>query len=133
MSKLQIQVLDELVLVCKDLKKSINFYNKILGLKLARKVGDKMAWVKIGDGLIGLFKEGVLKFGAEHCKGPIHFAMSIDKKELLKAKKYIESRGIKVEGPVKHPHGDVSIYFDDPDKNRLELHQAGHHKRFGEI
>lgn len=125
----QIKSLNELILVVQDLQKAKDFYVDILGLKLFKEVPGKAVWVGTETDDIGLFAPGVLGYGAEHCTGPIHFALEVSKKDLHKAKKYLEEKGYAVQGPISHPGNDLSIYVDDPDKNRVELHIAGFHKQ----
>ena len=126
----KIKSLNELILVVQDLGKSKHFYVDILGLKLFKEVPGKIVWVGTKTDDIGLFAPGVLSFGAEHCTGPIHFALEVTKNDLFKAKKYLEGKGYQVQGPISHPGNDLSIYLDDPDRNRVELHIAGFNKQW---
>ena len=55
-----------------------------------------------------------------------HLALTVESREAIGAwKSYLESRGVRVSGPVDHDGVWLSIYFGDPNGITLELtHQA---------
>lgn len=116
-----IRGISEIVLVVQDVGRAERFYREVLGLPVETRIGDEWCWVRVAEGqFIGLARPGKLKFGAEHCEGPIHFAFDVDPEDLDAARHALEEKGVAVEGPVEHAKGR-SVYFSDPDGNRLEL------------
>ena len=51
----------------------------------------------------------------------VHFALSTGRGTLEWLTGELRHDGIAVEGPVEHEGGDRSIYFSDPEGNRVEL------------
>ena len=65
---------------------------------------------------------GPLSFGAAHVRGPLHFAFGTERARIPALKSALESRGLAVEGPVEFSFWNaLSIYFSDPDGNRVEF------------
>src|SRR5204863_3946361 len=63
-----------------------------------------------------------LSFGAAHTGGPAHFAIAIAREEIPQQKARLEALGIEVEGPITFEFWKAdSIYFSDPDTNRVEF------------
>ena len=51
-----------------------------------------------------------------------HFAFGTERARIPELKKALEAQGLEVEGPVEFKFWDaLSIYFSDPDGNRLEF------------
>lgn len=122
---IETQGISEIVLVVKDVRRAAAFYHEVVGLPIDQPADDSWAWLWAGrpgtPQRIGLTC-GPLSFGAAHCKGPVHFALRIAADELERALEHLRGRGVEVEGPVSFPAwGAHSIYFDDPDGNRVEL------------
>ncbi len=116
-----IRGISEIVLVVQDVERAERFYHEVLGLPVETRIGKDWCWVRVAEGqFLGLTRPGKLKFGAEHCEGPIHFAFDVDSEAFDGARHALERKGIDVEGPVEHAKG-ISVYFSDPDGNRLEL------------
>ena len=117
--------LSELILRVKDVARSVAFYRDVVGLAVERDDSPTWAWMWTGPpgalprlGLAGR----PLQFGAEHCGGPAHFAIAIPRGAIHAEKARLESLGLAVEGPVAFRAWNAeSIYFSDPDENRVEL------------
>ena len=117
--------LDHLVLTVKDIDKTVEFYEKALGMKKEIFKENRIA-LKFGDSKINLHQLGKeFEPKAFNVKtGSADLCFIIDT-PIVEAKKYIESLGIKIEeGIVKRTgaNGEInSIYLRDPDKNLIEL------------
>jgi catechol 2,3-dioxygenase len=116
--------LSELILRVRDVPAAVAFYRDVVGLAVEWQ-GPDWAWLWTGPpgalprlGLAGK----PLTFGAEHCGGPAHFAIGVPRSAIPAEKARLESLGIEVEGPVTFKSWNAdSIYFSDPDDNRVEF------------
>jgi catechol 2,3-dioxygenase-like lactoylglutathione lyase family enzyme len=117
--------LSELILRVGDVGRAVAFYRDVVGLAVEKDDSPAWAWLWCGTpgslprlGLAGR----PLQFGAEHCGGPAHFAIAVPRAAIPAEKVRLESLGIAVEGPVTFESWKAdSIYFSDPDLNRVEL------------
>jgi catechol 2,3-dioxygenase-like lactoylglutathione lyase family enzyme len=109
-----------------DLDRTIEFYTKVLGAKLAwrNEAGSRMPLIKLYVGDFGL---SIIKRPADQPKHEIdhaiHLAFRVDWKTAEETVEYIKSCGVEVEGPVGHKRevGIVNWFFVDPDGFRLEV------------
>lgn len=111
-------------ILCQSLERSLEFYEKILGLKVNRdRPDDKLpyrgAWLWIGPEMIHLMelpnpdpKEGRPKYGGRDR----HFCVGVDSIELLV--KRLTEAGIKYTESIS---GRPAVFFRDPDMNCLEV------------
>lgn len=125
---------------CQDARATVNFYTDILGLKFIHAMGEDHVpstgaysphihiFFEMEDGSCIAFFElpkdkGEVSGRDAQTPGWVqHFAFRVqDMDTLLNAKKDMESKGIKVLGPVNHDDFLTSIYFFDPSGHRLEL------------
>jgi catechol 2,3-dioxygenase-like lactoylglutathione lyase family enzyme len=125
---------------CKDAKETVEFYTNILGLKFIHAMGEDHVpstgaysphihiFFQLEDGSCIAFFELPNDPGEPSGRDPQtpawvqHFAFRVkDMDTLLQAKADMESKGIKVLGPVNHDDFLQSIYFFDPSGHRLEL------------
>ena len=117
--------LDHFVLTVKDIDKTVEFYENVLGMKKEIFKENRVA-LKFGNSKINLHQLGKeFEPKAFNVKtGSADLCFIIDT-PIIEAKKYIESLGIKIEeGIVKRTgaKGEInSIYLRDPDKNLIEL------------
>ena len=109
----------ELVLETEDVTRLSRFYNG-LGLDTLQQRDDRV-WLAAGErARLGIWSPGHKEHrdrGGRH----VHFALSARRGTLERLASDLRSQGTEVEGPVEHPGGDLSIYFSDPDGNRVEL------------
>jgi len=127
MSDLNIEGLDHVAIVVRDLKASADWYERVLGLE--RKFADvwnvPVMLIARGSGRSGvaLFPVSV----AEPHRMPArwnalavdHVAFRVDRENFEHARARLRELGVRVEfedHAVSH-----SIYFDDPDGHRLEI------------
>ncbi len=120
-----LQGISEIILVVADVERSVAFYRDVVGL-IPDKIENKdFGWFWAGQPgrqqRIGITK-GPLSFGAAHVKGPHHFAFGVERARIPALKGALEAQGLAVEGPVEFKFWDaLSIYFSDPDGNRVEF------------
>jgi glyoxalase family protein len=127
--------LHHITLVCSDAQRTIDFYTKVLGLRLVKKTvnfddpgsyhlyfGDKTG--RPGTA-ITYFEWRNAPKGRWGIGGTHHFAMAVDDYDgLLRWKRSLTDLGIPVEGPYDR-HDFKSIYFKDPDGAILEIATQG--------
>jgi catechol 2,3-dioxygenase-like lactoylglutathione lyase family enzyme len=115
----------ETCLYVNDLERAREFYCDTLELPEISYVPGKHLFVRAGGSVLLLFnpEDSRLKtsppphFGS----GNQHFAFEVKASEYEKAKKEIESKGIKVIDKVIWKSGKESFYFNDPENNVLEI------------
>ncbi len=117
--------LSELILRVADVSRAVGFYRDVVGLAVERQDSDTWAWLWTGAPgalpRLGLTSRP-LSFGAAHTGGPAHFAFAVSRARIASEKARLEALGLAVEGPVTFRSWDAeSIYFSDPDDNRVEL------------
>lgn len=117
--------LSELILKVSDVTRAVDFYRDVVGLTLEIAPSKDWAWFWTGapGSLPRLGLSGKpLSFGAAHTGGPAHFAIAVPREAIPAEKARLESLGVEVEGPVTFEFWRAdSIYFSDPDANRVEL------------
>ena len=117
--------LDHLVLTVKDINKTVEFYNKVLGMQKEIFKDSRIA-LKYGNQKINLHELGhefePKAFNVKEGSSDLCFIIDIPVED---AKTYIESLGIEIiEGIVKRTGatGEIhSLYIRDPDMNLIEL------------
>jgi catechol 2,3-dioxygenase-like lactoylglutathione lyase family enzyme len=119
------QGISEIILVVADVARSFAFYRDVVGLAVDNDGNRKFAWLWAGipgrQQRLGITTRP-LSFGAAHVKGPQHFAFGVENARIDELKAALERHGLEVEGPVDFPFwGARSIYFSDPDGNRVEF------------
>jgi lactoylglutathione lyase len=115
---LPIKGIYEVAVRVKDLARAESFYTQVLGLKEGLR-DESRNWLFLyaggGAGMVVLQED----------KGDWpkqHFAFAVDEVDLVKAEKLLREKGVEISGPVVHEWmNGVSLYFDDPDGNALEL------------
>ncbi len=117
--------ISEVILVVQDVARSLAFYRDVVGLRVDNEGNGTFAWLWAGSPgeqqRIGI-TAGPLSFGAAHVKGPQHFAFGTENARIDELKSALERQGIEVEGPVEFRFWNArSIYFSDPDGNRVEF------------
>lgn len=117
--------LSELILRVEDVPRAVAFYRDVVGLSVERQDSETWAWLWSGASgelpRLGLTSRP-LSFGAAHTGGPAHFAIAVAREAIPVEKARLEGLGVAVEGPVTFESWRAdSIYFDDLDRNRVEL------------
>lgn len=128
---MSIQGLHHITLVCADAQRTIDFYTKVLGLRLVKltvNFDDPTSYHLYIGNETGMPGSAVTFFewrgsprGNWGIGGTHHFALSVaDYDGLLKWKRRLTDLGLKVDGPLDR-HYFTSIYFHDPDGTILEI------------
>ena len=130
-----VQGLHHITLVCSDARRTVDFYTRVLGLRLVKKTvnfDDPGAYhLYFGDEVgspgsaITFFEWKHVPRGRPGIGGTHHFALAVnDYDGLLKWKRRLMDLGHKVDGPYDR-HYFKSIYFRDPDGAILEIATLG--------
>jgi catechol 2,3-dioxygenase-like lactoylglutathione lyase family enzyme len=127
--------MDHIVLNVQDETSMLDFYTRVLGMETDRleedRAGDvSFPSVRLNEGtIIDLFPPKMHKKDPASVPNLNHFCMVVDKADWEATRSRLEQEGIEIDGPsqVWGARGEgESIYFADPDGNRLELkHYAG--------
>lgn len=120
-----------ITMVCSNAQRTVDFYTKVLGLKLVKKTVNFDAvntyHLYFGDevgtpgSLLTFFEwpeapKGLWGIGTTH-----HLALTVESNDAqLKWKRWLTDRGVKVTGPYDRTYFH-SIYFTDPDGLILEI------------
>lgn len=128
---IQVQGIDHIVLRVVDVEKALNFYCKILGCHVERRVDDiGLIQIRAGSNLIDIV--GIdSTLGVAGGAGPgregrnmDHFCLNIDPFNEARLRGHLAAHGIDA-GEVKKRYGangdGPSIYIEDPDGNTVEL------------
>lgn len=128
---IQVQGIDHIVLRVIDVEKALNFYCKILGCHVERRVDDiGLIQIRAGSNLIDIV--GIdSTLGVAGGAGPgregrnmDHFCLNIDPFNEARLRSHLAAHGIDAGEVTKRygANGDgPSIYIEDPDGNTVEL------------
>ena len=114
-----------LVFNCRDLERSKDFYVRVVGFRVvAEDAARKMALLAKGerDQRIALVERATAEPPGAGQPGMIHMAWELGSfEELQAAYRELRAMGMTVEATIEH-NVTRSIYFPDPDGNRVELY-----------
>lgn len=134
---LRIERVLETALYVKEIGRSVDFYQRVLGFGVLQKSGEpeRLAAMDVGGKhVLLLFKAGATANDVDISGGRIpgfdgggngHVAFPVSREELGAWEKRLAEHGIAIESAVKWERGGQSIYFRDPDGNLLELATPG--------
>jgi catechol 2,3-dioxygenase len=125
----------EVVVRVADLRRSIEFYQGILGFQLVRVLHNALAFMRVADGveghtqIIGLFsrdfasnRDGKTWDGSNPRLSTLHhFAIEISLKAYDGVLNYLVEKGLKPNTQTHSWIGWRSIYVSDPDDNTVEF------------
>lgn len=120
--------MDHMVFNVKDLDVAVDFYTRVVGMKVSMRFEDRrMAFLSFGDRLgdVRLFEQGEQYPHDRHWHGFNHVAFLPDGgEEALEAlHQRLIDQGANIEGTEEFAGGrHKSVYFYDPDGNRLEFY-----------
>jgi catechol 2,3-dioxygenase-like lactoylglutathione lyase family enzyme len=103
-----------------SMDKAVDFYTRILGMRLSNRFGDNWATVEAGKGLtIGLHPASP-KHPAPGTKGAMMIGLEIDEPiDGLVAR--LSEQGVRIKGSVTRDEPGNFAHFEDPDGNEIYL------------
>ena len=109
--------LRHIALRTRDLEKTVEFYTKLLGLKVAFRVPPNMIFFRTpgGDDLLNFVKT-TKRFATDQALH--HFGFKVTKSALKTIEKRVRSEGIEIEDR----RGKTAIYFSDPNGYTIEYY-----------
>ena len=122
---MKITNIDHIVLTVKDIYKTVDFYQSVLGMT-TKTFADKRLALKFGNQKINLHKYGQEFEPKAHIPTPGSQDLCfITETNLDDAMAHVKSKGVEViEGPVARTGAKraiISFYFRDPDGNLIEV------------
>ena len=124
-----IKSLDHLVLTTRDMEKCIDFYTRVLGMKLERFGQGRLA-LRFGEQKINLHDQSTVtdNYAAHPTPGSLDVCFLADR-PLDEVISHLRESGIQIElGPVKRTGARFalrSVYVRDPDQNLVEISEPG--------
>lgn len=132
MDKIRPRKLGHLVLVVRDIRKSVEFYTEVLGLEVSDWISDQMVFLRCGADHHDLALSQIPKDSPDlddlprySRPGMEHFSYLVDNiEEMERAAELLKQRGIEiVRGIGKHGPGEnLFLVFKDPDGNNVEIY-----------
>jgi glyoxylase I family protein len=124
---MKLKGIHHIALNVQDLDIAENFYTKVLGFSVMARIstGVRHIMVDTGNSAVALFEAPELD--TKSCtdliseEGFLHFAFRADRDQFDSIIEELKEKSIDIEGPVKRGDG-ISVYFNDPDDNHLEIH-----------
>jgi catechol 2,3-dioxygenase-like lactoylglutathione lyase family enzyme len=124
--------LGHLVLVVRDVRKSVEFYTEVVGLEVSDWIGDQMCFLRCGADHHDLALAQIPPDAPDRDDLPCysrpgmeHFSYLVDSvAEMERAVEILKARGVEiVRGIGKHGPGEnCFLVFKDPDGNNVELY-----------
>ena len=132
MNSLRPKRLGHMVLMVRDIHKSVQFYTEVLGLKVSDWIGDQMVFLRAGTDHHDLALAQLPKDSADlndlprySRPGLEHFSYLIDSyEEMERSVKVLQEHGVEiVRGIGRHgPGNNLFLVFKDPDGNNVEVY-----------
>jgi catechol 2,3-dioxygenase-like lactoylglutathione lyase family enzyme len=123
---IKVQGIDHVALSVSDLEKSLKFYTEVLGLQISEREYQKPGteyFLDCGTALVGLIQgdnNGHKHFLQDSGLGGNHFSFRAHTSDFDRIVEEIKARGITVTF-LKKREKSWSLYFLDPDGNKLEI------------
>jgi catechol-2,3-dioxygenase len=117
-----------------DLARTAEFYRRTLGLAILLDTPRLVAFDAGSANVLLVFQAGAVErhmtddrgtVPGHGSRGRVHFALKISADSLEAWRKRLETLGIPLTGEYRWPRGGMSLYFDDPDGNVVELATPG--------
>jgi catechol 2,3-dioxygenase-like lactoylglutathione lyase family enzyme len=119
---MKIERIDHLNITVADIERSIEFYQRVLGMK-AETIGEGRAALLFGQQKIHLDQAGGKMAMAGEKRMPAHICFITDA-PITEIAAHVEGCGvpIRMQGPRAGAIGTIqSVYIDDPDNNSIEI------------
>jgi catechol 2,3-dioxygenase-like lactoylglutathione lyase family enzyme len=110
----------------RNMKKALTFYSEVLGTGVPIACGAEMMLPARNGQMIGLVEvEALSERSKKHGRG-CHLAMNVPQEDFDSMVALVERHGGRTQGDKRaddglRPEGERSIYFFDPDSNRLQI------------
>src|SRR5262245_18251586 len=109
-----------------NLKKSLTFYSEVLGTAVPIACGDEMMIPVQNGQMIGLVEVRELSNRSKKHGRGCHMAMDVPQEDFDSMVALVERYGGRTQGDRRaedglRPQGERSVYFFDPDNNRLQI------------
>jgi catechol 2,3-dioxygenase-like lactoylglutathione lyase family enzyme len=104
---------NHLALRVTNVKRSRDFYQKLLGMPVARETAGN-CFLGLGDNFLALFKNSV--------PGMDHYCLSIEDFDVARVTEELKRQGLN----PRQPEGSERVYFDDPDGIEVQLSSPKH-------
>jgi catechol 2,3-dioxygenase-like lactoylglutathione lyase family enzyme len=123
--------LDHVNLHVRDVRRSLAFYESMLGLTDHTVLGQDrdgtpaFVELRVGDQLVFLMHRADYEPPADrHARGLNHFCLLIDPTDPEELQANLRARGVTITGTRGKPDGPTfSVYIEDPDGHGIELEQ----------
>lgn len=120
-----IRQLDYTVLFARDLAAMRDFYERVMGFRLARKLSDRWFDYRLGSTVLALTARGGRFDDPPPPPGSlsVQLAFRVPPPIVNACAAELEARGVElVSKPTDHAFGHRTIFFRDPDGNVLEIY-----------
>ena len=123
---IRVQGLDHAAINVKDLDHSLEFYTKVLGLKVTEREPSKPGieyFLDCGNSLIGLIQgdpKGETHFLKDGGLGGNHVSFRVKAQEFDQVVEELKGHNVPIRFSKKREKS-WSVYFEDPDGNKLEM------------
>jgi glyoxylase I family protein len=126
---LKIREIDHVVLRCRDQARMIDFYTRVLGLIVERRIeAIGLIQLRAGASLIDLVPAAEPRI--ESGRNVDHFCLGVEIANMNEAAGYLRANEVEVIGDAAMRYGargmGLSIYIRDPEGNVVELKQMPH-------
>jgi catechol 2,3-dioxygenase-like lactoylglutathione lyase family enzyme len=104
-----------------NMDRSVDFYTKILGLKLAQRFGDHWASIEAGKLAIGLHPASNQNPAGRNGSTIIGLELTGNIEDVITA---LRQQGVQFRGAISQDNVGKTAYFEDPDCNLLYMIQV---------
>ncbi|HXW82853.1 MAG TPA: VOC family protein [Candidatus Binataceae bacterium] len=121
----RIAELDHVVLRCRDLDRAREFYTRVLGLKVERRIEQiGLVQLRAGQSMLDLVPATERSLNGSNVD---HFCLGIEAGDLAAVARFLRGQSVEVVGEPAQRYGargmGSSIYIRDPEGNLVELKQ----------
>lgn len=117
----------ETCLYAEDLDAALEFYGRVLGLKLHSRVEGRHLFFHCGSGMVLVFNPHETatarpgEIPAHGSRGNEHLCWAVEREDLPRWREHLIAHGIAIEHEERWENGAQSVYFRDPAGNSLEF------------